>query len=437
MSSELERRLLAVGEALPAPPAAVTNRVRQAVLEGVQVRAPSRLRRSLRLARRPAALLLSTAAAGGIAVLLALLITNGPTAKDATPASLRPDLSSLTRVRLCKEPRLHVPCVVGTARVRAATPALVDAPWLYGAPVRRLGREPARPSLVFPPGTTYGQALDALYVSVVLTGGLPPGTTLGPPLPSGAVLLKPDDPAQGIALDLRAPLGYTPPHGTIFSFLLAGRPDGPRRGRLWPSVTRIAVPTLPACMIVSNRASLPPACGPKDQPVIRGDDPSVAPLPDVGVSAGLIRPEKRVAAPPLTLPVLSSATTPRGAASQVSLDSLHGRVVVVGLTASWCEPCRGQVRALDAMAIQWREEGVTVLGVATNDLTAKARRFLRPLAFVSLRDPTGVAAAGLGGTGLPETVLIDKQGRVALRLPGTPIARRLDEGIAELVAESP
>lgn len=298
MSSELEERLRRAGGDLPEPPAEATARIRSAALESLSAPLlPSRLRRTAVALRRPIGILATAGAFGGIAVLLGLLIVAGPSSEDAVPGSLRPDLSSLTSVRTCLEPRLREPCVAGTPQVRAATPALRDAPWLYGTPVRRLGSERPRPSLIFPAGTTYGQALDALYVSAVLTGALPPNTTLGPPLPQGAVLLRPTDPAQGIAIDLRAPFGYTPPHGMIFGAIYSGTPSGPTRGRLWPPGLRIAVPTLPVCMIISNRASVPPKCGPSDGPSIRGTDRSIQALPKVMVAADLVPGYASVAGP--------------------------------------------------------------------------------------------------------------------------------------------
>ena len=77
----------------------------------------------------------------------------------------------------------------------------------------RLAEVPPRPSLVFPPGTTYLEALRELLVAVVERGEMPGGARLGPPLPSGVVLLQ--DRSRGLSLDLRAPFGYDPATGQV------------------------------------------------------------------------------------------------------------------------------------------------------------------------------------------------------------------------------
>lgn len=322
MSNELEDRLLRAGVDVPEPPAEATARIRSAVVESLSAPSmPYRLRRTAAALRRPVGILATTGAFGGIAVLLGLLIVAGPSSKDSVPRSLRPDLSSLTSVGTCLEPRLRVPCVAGTPQVRAATPALYNAPWLYGTSVRRLGSERPRPSLVFPAGTTYGQALDALYVSAVLTGALPPGTTLAPPLPRGAVLLQPTDPAEGIAIDLRAPFGYKPPHGTIYGAVYRGTPTEPTDGRLWPPGLQLAIATLPACMIVSTRTSVPPACGPEDEPRLRGADRSIQPLPKVAVAEDLVPGYAS-----LTGRVVSRSTASFYAGARIAVGSADGVV---------------------------------------------------------------------------------------------------------------
>src|SRR5205085_10272803 len=66
----------------------------------------------------------------------------------------------------------------------AHNPALADAPWLQGpAGVAYLQQVAARPSLVFPPGVSYPDALQRFYDAVSLHGTLPPASCLAPPPP--------------------------------------------------------------------------------------------------------------------------------------------------------------------------------------------------------------------------------------------------------------
>ena len=101
---------------------------------------------------------------------------------------------------------------------------------------------------------------------------------------------------------------------------------------------------------------------------------------------------------------------------------LTGGVTLVNFWASWCGPCRIEHPQLNRLSA----EGVTVIGVNQADRPENARAFLR-----ALGDPfrvIGVDAdrrAGIewGVYGLPETFVIDKQGRIRHRHVG-PITER-------------
>jgi hypothetical protein len=101
------------------------------------------------------------------------------------------------------------------ARRFAATGALAGAPWLSGGATQTIREVPPRPSLVFPPGTGYRQALQQFYDAASREGRLPAGTRLGEPLPVGKVVSLPAGPGDPLRLDLRAPFGYLVPSGTV------------------------------------------------------------------------------------------------------------------------------------------------------------------------------------------------------------------------------
>lgn len=126
---------------------------------------------------------------------------------------------------------------------------------------------------------------------------------------------------------------------------------------------------------------------------------------------------ERPDAPEITLPVLlaGDGVGPEGA--EVSLDDLRGRVVVLNLWASWCEPCRAEAPLLESLAQRYRQsgEGVVFLGLDTQDLSGDARAFARRygLTYPSLRDGTDRSERAFEATGVPETWIIDRQGRIA------------------------
>ena len=160
-------------------------------------------------------------------------------------------------------------CVPGSVAGRSRTPAIAGRlPWLAAEPTgafQRISRVGTRPSLVFPPRTTYAQALRALVVGVLVDGALPPGSHLGPPLPRGAVLALPGARGRGLALDLRAPFGWDlatgevsfptrEPIGGIYPALLR-RSVREGRAALLPAVfgeDYLAVPRLARCQIIRS-----------------------------------------------------------------------------------------------------------------------------------------------------------------------------------------
>ena len=125
---------------------------------------------------------------------------------------------------------------------------------------------PRLPSLRFPEGTTYAQALRGLVASVGRDGTMPRGARFAPPLPRGAVWAPS---RTGPRLDLTAPFGYVVPRGNIcqpdFAISSSLTPRQAERlarayleGRLTPRqarAIRLGVPRLPACQVLPRRAA--------------------------------------------------------------------------------------------------------------------------------------------------------------------------------------
>lgn len=112
---------------------------------------------------------------------------------------------------------------------------------------------------------------------------------------------------------------------------------------------------------------------------------------------------------------------------ELSLADYAGTPVVLNFWASWCPPCREEMPALAKFAAE--NPGVAVVGLAVDDAPADSRRFAEGLGidFPLGIDSDGSVAADYGATGLPVTVVIDAEGRIASTLFGTVTEAELEK----------
>ena len=105
---------------------------------------------------------------------------------------------------------------------------------------------------------------------------------------------------------------------------------------------------------------------------------------------------------------------------KVSLASYRGRPVVLNFWASWCNPCKSEAAVLERDWTRYRDRGVVFLGVDYHDLAPDARRFVRhhALTFPMLEDGSGQVTGRYGISQVPETYVLNRQGRVVAHLAG-------------------
>ena len=118
---------------------------------------------------------------------------------------------------------------------------------------------------------------------------------------------------------------------------------------------------------------------------------------------------------------------------ELTLSSLRGKPVVVNMQASWCIPCREEAPIFEQVWKRHRDRGLVVVGVATKDFRSDARRFARKegITFPVVLDGPGDLWGPYGITGLPETFVLDRQGKVVEAIIG---AVNTDEDRARLDA---
>lgn len=127
------------------------------------------------------------------------------------------------------------------------------------------------------------------------------------------------------------------------------------------------------------------------------------------------------------LPTLGSETTG-------TIDDYRGQVVLVNFWGSWCPPCTDELPMLEATHKRLTESGGTVLGINSLDTSEAALEFVDDLGvtFPSLRDGDGDVKDEWGAAQLPESFLLDREGRVAAIIQGPVTQEFIDEQVLPL-----
>jgi cytochrome c biogenesis protein CcmG/thiol:disulfide interchange protein DsbE len=156
----------------------------------------------------------------------------------------------------------------------------------------------------------------------------------------------------------------------------------------------------------------------------------VSRAPSGGIDAALAAGE-RPRPPALELPRL-------GSDARAALTDYRGQVVVLNFWASWCGPCREESPLLDRWHRRLERSNAFVLGVNVEDVTSDAEAFVRKhdLTFPSLRDREGTTARRFGVGGYPETLVIDRQGRIAAARRGPVDEAFMREEVQPVVKEA-
>ncbi|WP_034267572.1 TlpA family protein disulfide reductase [Actinospica robiniae] len=149
----------------------------------------------------------------------------------------------------------------------------------------------------------------------------------------------------------------------------------------------------------------------------------------VNVATGItqIKAADRQAAPKL------AGSTLDGAAYTTSYS---GHVTVINVWGSWCTPCREEAASLAETYQKYEGKGVQFLGINTRDDNAAALTYQAhfDIGYPSLQDPNETLVLDLKqiipATSVPATVIVDANGKVAVRCLGSitepELAKELD-----------
>jgi thiol-disulfide isomerase/thioredoxin len=139
-------------------------------------------------------------------------------------------------------------------------------------------------------------------------------------------------------------------------------------------------------------------------------------------------------------PIELSARDLQGREVDVAADA--GVVRLVDFWATWCEPCREQLPALERMRRELGPRGLSVYAVSFDEDPAQIPRFLEamPVGFRVLWDRGGAAwATRYDLSRLPTTLLVDRRGIIRFVHEGydEAIAGEARRQVEMLIEESP
>jgi cytochrome c biogenesis protein CcmG/thiol:disulfide interchange protein DsbE len=121
---------------------------------------------------------------------------------------------------------------------------------------------------------------------------------------------------------------------------------------------------------------------------------------------------------------------------QFDLEARRGQVVLVNVFASWCGPCRTELPLLVDTQRRWSAEGLHLVGIDVRDSFDAVRALLdetQARELLVLPDPTGAIAVAWGARGVPETFLVDRDGRIVAWAQGPLTRSWLEQRVAPLL----
>ena len=99
-----------------------------------------------------------------------------------------------------------------------------------------------------------------------------------------------------------------------------------------------------------------------------------------------------------------------------TLADYKGKVVILNVWATWCQPCRTEMPSMEKLYKEFGAQGLEIVAVSVDDAGTdeKIREFVKEfgLTFTILHDPAAETARRYQVTGYPESFIIGREGTI-------------------------
>lgn len=119
-----------------------------------------------------------------------------------------------------------------------------------------------------------------------------------------------------------------------------------------------------------------------------------------------------------------------------AINDSAGKVVVVNFWATWCDPCREEIKDLKELRAEYAEDQLVILGIAVDKEPGAVEAFARRVDFnYPVYLATEAAARFFRIEAIPRLMLYDKKGELKVNAEGLADPDRLREIVENLLSE--
>ena|SRR5579883_3272517 len=119
-------------------------------------------------------------------------------------------------------------------------------------------------------------------------------------------------------------------------------------------------------------------------------------------------------APDFTLQLVANEAVLATGKTTLTLSELQGKPVILDFWATWCGPCQAEAPIVNKVAQRYRDRGLVVVGVNTNDSPTRAHAWAtsRGIGFPIVFDAGEATARAYGVDSLPTLVVVSRTGKI-------------------------